>query len=91
MDACYQTINRITGLHPRLLSYELRAVTGGQDALGEVMVRLRAADGREETGRATSTDIIEARAKAYVHAINRLVAGAPIRTGRRKPQGAPTP
>ena len=84
VDACYKTINRITGRSPRLLDYSLRAVTGGQDALGEVTVRLRDHD-TEVTGRGASTDIIEASAKAYVNAINKLVArtGAPPRVRRR--------
>ena len=87
VDACCKTINRITGLSPQLLDYSLRAVTGGQDAQGEVTVRLRAAGGREVTGRAASTDLIEASAKAYVNAINRLVAQQPaakLRVVRRR-------
>ena len=74
VDACCKTIDRITKLAPQLVDYSLRAVTCGQDAQGEVTVRLRAAGGRDVTGRAASTDIIEASAKAYVNAINRLVA-----------------
>ncbi len=84
VDACYKTIDRITGRSPQLLDYSLRAVTGGQDAQGEVTVRLRATGGREATGRAASTDIIEASAKAYVNAINRIVAQHRP-AGQRKP------
>ncbi len=73
VDACYQTIDRMTGLSPELVDYSLRSVTGGTDALGDVVVKLRA-NGVEVTGRGTSTDIIEASAKAYVNAINRLLA-----------------
>jgi len=75
VDACYKTIDRITGLAPELADYSLRAVTGGTDALGEVTVRLRYKD-TQVTGRGTSTDIIEASAKAYVNAINRLLASS---------------
>ena len=73
VDACYKTIDRITKLSPRLVDYNLRAVTSGKDALGEVSVRLRH-DDLEVSGRGTSTDIIEASAKAYVNAINRLLS-----------------
>ncbi len=73
VDACYKTIDRITGISPELVDYSLRAVTSGKDALGEVAVKLRSR-GSEIIGRGTSTDIIEASAKAYVNAINKLVS-----------------
>ncbi len=84
VDACYNTIDRITGLSPELLDYSLRAVTGGKDALGEVAVKLRY-KGIEVTGRGTSTDIIEASGKAYVNAINRVLSALPAHRvpGRR--------
>jgi 2-isopropylmalate synthase len=78
VDACYKTIDRITKLSPELLDYNLRAVTGGKDALGEVAVKLRY-KAVEVTGRGTSTDIIEASGKAYVNAINRLLSALPRR------------
>ncbi len=78
VDACYKTIDRMAGVHPELIDYTIRSVTKGQDALGEVAVKLRAR-GVEVAGRGTSTDIIEASAKAYVSAINKLVSSS----GRR--------
>jgi len=57
----------------RHLYNKLLAVTGGKEALGEATVRITE-DGRIFTGRGISTDIIEASAKAYVDAINRMVA-----------------
>jgi len=72
VDAAYKTIDRITRMKCRLLDYSLRAVTSGKDAMGEVTVRVRQR-GTEVTGRGTSTDVIEASAKAYVNAINRLL------------------
>jgi len=83
VDACYQTIGRLTGLSPELVDYTLRAVTGGTDALGEVTVKLRY-KGTDVIGRGTSTDIIEASAKAYVNAINRLVASSARRGSMRR-------
>jgi 2-isopropylmalate synthase len=84
VDACYKTIDRIAKMSPELIDYGLRSVTSGKDALGEVTVKLRW-KGVEVAGRATSTDIIEASAKAYVNAINRLVAKA----SRKKPARTP--
>ena len=73
VDAAYKTIDRITKVKCRLLDFSLRAVTSGKDALGEVTVRLRGGP-VVTTGHGTSTDIIEASAKAYLNALNRLLA-----------------
>ena len=73
VDAAYEAIRQATGLSPKLEYYSIRAVTGGKEALGEATVRITE-DGRIFTGRGISTDIIEASAKAYVDAINRMVA-----------------
>nr|MBC8217286.1 2-isopropylmalate synthase [Planctomycetota bacterium] len=73
VDAAYEAIREATGLSPKLENYSIRAVTGGKEALGEATVRITE-DGRTFTGRGISTDIIEASAKAYVDAINRMVA-----------------
>ena len=72
VDACYKAVERITGIKGRLIDYQLRAVTRGKDALGEVSIRF-ASKGKEASGRGASTDIIEASLKAYVSAINKLV------------------
>ncbi len=73
VDAACRAIDRITGIECEMLKYELRGVTGGKDALGEVVVSVRS--GRQiVNGRASSTDIIEASVKAYLNAVNRLVA-----------------
>jgi len=72
VDALFAAINRIAGEQPQLVDYAVRAVTGGSDALGEAVVKLR--DGNElAIGRASSTDILESSAKAYVHALNKLL------------------
>ncbi|MBI4354577.1 MAG: 2-isopropylmalate synthase [Candidatus Omnitrophica bacterium] len=81
VDACYKTINRMTGLSPQLLAYSVHSVTRGKEALGEAMVKLRYRE-TEVMGRGTSTDIIEASAKAYVNAMNRLLAQTPSRARR---------
>jgi len=72
VDAAYNAIREATGYSPKLESYTIRAVTSGKEALGEATVKVRN-DGRTFVGRGISTDIIEASAKAYIDAINRMV------------------
>jgi 2-isopropylmalate synthase len=73
VDAAYEAIRQATGLSPKLEHYSIRAITGGKEALGEATVRITE-DGRIFIGRGISTDIIEASAKAYVDAMNRMAA-----------------
>ena len=73
VDAAYMAIREATGLSPKLDNYSIRAITSGKEALGEATVRI-AEDGKKFIGRGISTDIIEASAKAYVDAINRMVS-----------------
>lgn len=71
VDATYRTIKEIVTTESVLQSYEVKAITGGTDALGEVTVRLEE-DGRTVVGQGADTDIIIASAKAYLNALNRL-------------------
>jgi 2-isopropylmalate synthase len=73
IDAAYNAVARIAGGEWPLVTYGIKAVTGGMDALGEVTVRVRR-DGELHTGRGLSTDIIEASILAYISAINRALA-----------------
>jgi len=73
VDAAYEAIRQATGLSPTIEQYSIRAITGGKEALGEATVRIRNHE-RTYIGRGVSTDIIEASAKAYVDAINRMVS-----------------
>jgi len=88
VDAACRAIDRITGLKGELSDYELKAVTGGKDALGEVTVRVKSRK-RIVTGRGSSTDIIEASVKAYLNGINKLAARkrSTSRTASRKKSG----
>jgi len=74
VDAVYRTIDKLVKAPHRLIDFSVKSVTGGTDALGEVTVRLGDRSGAIYTGRGSSTDIIEASAKAYLQAINKLVA-----------------
>ena len=71
VDACYKAIDKITRTGGKLLDYQIRSVTSGKDALGEVSVKIGSKSG-VVSGRGASTDIIEASIKAYVNAVNKL-------------------
>ena len=81
VDALYGAIDRtvepVLGWYPVLVDYEIKAVSGGEDAQGQVLVRARrSTDGGDEplvvTGRGLSTDIIAASIEAYLVALNKL-------------------
>jgi 2-isopropylmalate synthase len=74
VDAAYEAIREATKLSPKLENYAIKAVTAGKDALGEATVKIISDNNRRFSGRGVSTDIIEASAKAYVDAINRMIA-----------------
>ena len=71
IDAAFKAIDRIVGKNLDLETFELGAVTGGEDAQGEATVKI-SWDGQRWNGRGLSTDIIEAAIKAYVAAINAM-------------------
>jgi len=70
VDACYKAVDKITGVSGTLLDYRLEAITSGKDALGEVNIRVQVKN-KVITGRASSTDVIEASLLAYLNAINK--------------------
>jgi len=72
VDAIYQAIDQATGEQVELEDYAIQSVTHGTDALGEVHVVLKQND-VSIRGRGVSTDILEASARAYLDAINRLI------------------
>ncbi len=71
VDAACRAIAEVTGTSAQLARYEIRAVTSGTEAIGEVTVQLVDGD-RKTMGRGASTDVIEASAKAYIDGLNRL-------------------
>ena len=72
VDAVCKAIQRATGVPATLVDFNVRSVTEGLDSLGEVAVRVEQ-DGKVFMGRAASTDIIVASAKAYLSAVNRMI------------------
>jgi 2-isopropylmalate synthase len=73
VDAVYQAINRLVKLPNSLTEFSVKSVTEGIDAIGEVLIRIES-DGVSYTGRGADTDIIVSSAKAYINALNRLLA-----------------
>ncbi|MBC7342629.1 MAG: hypothetical protein H5U02_09325, partial [Clostridia bacterium] len=71
VDAAFRAIEKITGVEVSLKNYSLNAVTSGCDAMGEVTVQLAYQD-KTFIGKGLSTDIIEASARAYINALNKI-------------------
>ena len=74
IDAVYKAVNKIVQVENDLTEFAVQAVTRGIDALGEVTIRVTAPDGEVFTGRGADGDIVVSSTKAYVNALNRLIA-----------------
>ncbi|MFC1501971.1 2-isopropylmalate synthase [bacterium] len=72
VDAVYRAIERITGIQSNLMNYSLNSITRGKDAMGEVVVQLQHKE-NSYAGCSASTDVVEASAKAYLHAVNQII------------------
>jgi len=71
VEAVFKALERATGVETRLTHFEVRSVTVGEDAQGEVTVTVEY-NGQSYRGNGISTDIVEAGARAYLEVINRL-------------------
>ena len=78
IDAVFRAIQAAVDTECELRQYLVSAVTGGEDALGEVTVMLHA-HGRLASGQSVSTDIVDASARAYVRALSNALEGAAVR------------
>ncbi len=72
VDAIYKTIAAMANVPHELIDYSVESVTGGTDALGAVTVKI-GANRRVFSGRAANMDILEASARAYIHALNKVI------------------
>jgi 2-isopropylmalate synthase len=70
VDACFKAADKITGIKGELLDYRLESVTRGKDAIGEVNLKIQVKK-KVISGRASSTDIVEASLLAYLNAVNK--------------------
>ncbi|MGB9601363.1 MAG: 2-isopropylmalate synthase [Limisphaerales bacterium] len=73
VDAVLKAIDRITKLRGALVEYNIRAVSQGKDAIGEVTIKADFGDKILIPGKGASTDVIEASARAYLNALNRFL------------------
>lgn len=83
IDASYKAIDRITGMNGKLMDFSLQSVTRGKDAVGEVFVHVEF-DNTTYTGQAASSDIIDASARAYLHALNKAIHYQQQNRGRQR-------
>ena len=88
VDAVYQAISRIIGRSGRLVEFAINAVTEGLDAVAEATIRIEPEKGdpyrvnpqtnqavaRSFSGHGASTDIVVASARAYLSALNKMMA-----------------
>jgi 2-isopropylmalate synthase len=89
VDAVYRAINRIVNVANTLMEFSVKAITEGMDAVGEVTIRIQPHNGNREqvfnpqsersfertyAGHGASNDIIVASAKAYMSALNKMLA-----------------
>jgi len=72
VDASCKVIDRITGIKGEVEDFSLQAVTAGEDAVGEVSMRVRYGEA-VISAKGSSTDIVEASAKAYLNCLNRYL------------------
>jgi len=77
VDAVCKAIDRLVGVPNVLTEFSVKSVTEGIDAIGEVLIRIEG-EGITYTGRGADTDIIVASAKAYMNALNRLLAAGKV-------------
>jgi 2-isopropylmalate synthase len=74
VDAAMRAIQKITrDLNVSLKEYRLEALTGGSDAVAEVIIKVEDKDGNTVTARAAKEDIVKASVEAMITAINRLL------------------
>ena len=88
IDAACQAIKGATGVDGKLTDFNVSSVTGGVDALGDVIIQLEA-EGVKVSGRGVSTDVVEASARAYLNAVNKVVRVRGRQEARRPPEATP--
>ena len=84
IDAACNAVAKGVGVDAQLLSFQVAAVTPGSDAVGDVSVTVEVS-GQRVTARGVSTDVVEASARAFLHAINKVVSGTAVPHRTDKP------
>jgi 2-isopropylmalate synthase len=107
LSAVDNALEQIISGRPQLVDYQLRSIGSGEDAQGEATVKIAAppTDGEVPevfTGHGLSTNVVEASLRAYLAAVNKLIAEHPVaaeavaaarrqRAGGRSPTPAGSP
>lgn len=73
VDAAFKCLERMVGLTAKLIEYNVRSVSSGKDALGEVSLAIDVS-GATFHGKGVSTDVIEASVHAYLQALNKALS-----------------
>lgn len=73
IDSAFRAIEQCIGHHYELDDFQVQSVTEGKEALGSALVRLRSG-GKLYSGNGTSADIVAASIRAYINALNKIVA-----------------
>ncbi|HJV88970.1 MAG TPA: 2-isopropylmalate synthase [Holophagaceae bacterium] len=80
--ALVDAIAGLTSIRGEVLDFQVRAVSEGSDAVGEVFMKVEA-EGSLLTGKAASTDIIEGAARAYLNAVNKALHARQLKASRQ--------
>jgi 2-isopropylmalate synthase len=88
VDASCSAVKQATGAEGRMTDYNVTSVTGGVDALADVALTFEGSDGVKVSGRGLSTDVVEASARAFIGALNKI---ARIRASGEDPNAVDRP
>ncbi len=95
VDATYEAIDKIVQVPNELVEFSIQSITEGMDAMAKVTVRIRdtAPNGADTLrpngvrtvfmGRGSDTDTVVAAARAYLFALNRLLAARQVRSQKQ--------
>jgi 2-isopropylmalate synthase len=72
VDASCTALRQALDIDAHLVTFAVKAITGGLDAQGDVTIQVEV-DGTTYIGRGVDTDIVAASAKAYLNALNKVV------------------
>jgi len=83
LSAVDNALEQIIGGRPQLIDYQVRSIGSGEDAQGEATVKISAPAGDGDvppvfTGHGLSTNVVEASLRAYLAAVNKLIAEHPV-------------
>jgi 2-isopropylmalate synthase len=84
VDAACNAVAAAVGVEARLLSFQVAAVDEGSDAMGDVSVTVEVG-GERAVARGVSVDVVEASARAFLKAVNKVVGGTAVPHRKDKP------